>query len=144
MVLESRRMENDDCIATAYFRSPIKCNEQQSTDKVPIRLQVIHACGVLSVDIAFLSNFLSHQGASSKYCCPHCLAKLADMKNTFLPVGECQCEPAARRSLASIKAAADIFDRLFTKNAKRDKALRTNITQNHSFSIAGFLMADDH
>ena len=129
---------SNGCIATSFFREPMKI-EHLSIDTVSLELQQIQMGGVFSIDLAFLSTFQGHQGASSKSPCNFCLAKLAHMKMIFHP----DCPNHELRTAESTLEDGATFKRLFEDLPVRDqtKALRTSVSQNLSHSIIQKLMA---
>jgi len=129
---------SNECLATVLFREPMKC-QHLSVDTVPMGVEQILAGGVLSADLAFLSTFIGHQGASARNPCVFCLALLCNMKNIF-----CSTTPAAaRRTMQSIMQDYEQFEDLYENQPEqlRTKALRTRVTQNNSHSIAHMWLA---
>ena len=129
-----------NCIASSLFRKPIKTS--QSVEALPISVnQILTAC-VLSADLAFLSTWIGHQGASAKYPCCFCLALLSAMIRTWDRGGSPDFEA---RTAEMIMNDYNQFVALYEnqkQNKKSDNKLRARITQQFSHSIVLKAMCD--
>ena len=129
---------NDDCIVSSFFRQQMKIEYLSIHTAVTLRQTQLGA--VLSPDLAFLSTFQAHQGASSQNPCNYCLIKLSNMKRAFDP----RIPDHELRTVQSTRVDYETYQTMFENVPKKQqtKALRASVTQNHSHSIVGKLMAD--
>ena len=72
--------------------------------------------GVLTGDLDFLSNFLGHQGASSKWLCFYCLACLDRLEENFEFKGEAPRFPK-RKGVNSLRACYKRYKRTWGREA---------------------------
>ena len=119
---------------------PIPCQYEEAAQHQVAQYLM---AGVLTGDLDFLSNFLGHQGASSKWLCFYCLASHDRLKETFELKGEAPRFPK-RKGVNSLRECYKRYKREYMNLEPRHKtkARRTQVTQEISFSIVGAPLAD--